>query len=100
MKLGLYCHLLNKDHYQFAAQTGATHIIAHLCNYFANPGKDGQPTDDSGGLGRAGSPLWSLDDLKALKADINGAGLELEAIENFDPAHWYDILLDGPEKAR
>ncbi|MFT5375774.1 MAG: mannonate dehydratase [Candidatus Latescibacterota bacterium] len=35
-----------------------------------------------------------------MKAEINGAGLELEAIENFDPAHWYDILLDGPEKAR
>ena len=25
-------------------------------------------------------------------------GLELEAIENFDPAHWHDILLDGPKK--
>jgi hypothetical protein len=29
---------------------------------------------------------------------INNAGLELEAIENFDPADWYDILLDGPNK--
>ena len=29
---------------------------------------------------------------------MNAAGLELEAIENFDPAHWYDILLDGPRK--
>ena len=24
--------------------------------------------------------------------------MELEAIENFDPAHWHDILLDGPKK--
>jgi len=24
--------------------------------------------------------------------------LELEAIENFDPAHWHDVLLDGPKK--
>jgi hypothetical protein len=29
---------------------------------------------------------------------INNAGLELETIENFDPADWYDILLDGPNK--
>jgi len=26
--------------------------------------------------------------------------LELEAIENFDPAHWHDILLDGPQRAK
>jgi mannonate dehydratase len=34
----------------------------------------------------------------ALRKEINDAGLELEAIENFDPAHWYDVLLDGPRK--
>ena len=27
-------------------------------------------------------------------------GLTWAAIENFDPAHWYDILLDGPKKHR
>jgi mannonate dehydratase len=26
--------------------------------------------------------------------------LELEAIENFDPAHWHDVLLDGPKKPK
>ena len=34
----------------------------------------------------------------ALKKEIESHGLKWEAIENFDPAHWYDILLDGPEK--
>ena len=29
---------------------------------------------------------------------MNEAGLALEAIEHFDPAHWYDVLLDGPQK--
>jgi mannonate dehydratase len=29
---------------------------------------------------------------------VNAAGLVLEAIENFDPAHWHDVLLDGPKK--
>ena len=42
--------------------------------------------------------LWTYEELAALKRQINAAGLELEAIENFDPAHWHDVLLDGPRK--
>lgn len=34
-----------------------------------------------------------------MKGQIDAAGLQLEAIENFDPAHWHDVLLDGPKKA-
>ena len=30
---------------------------------------------------------------------ITAEGLELEALENFEPAHWYDVLLDGPRRA-
>jgi mannonate dehydratase len=30
---------------------------------------------------------------------VNGEGLELEALENFAPAHWHDVLLDGPHRA-
>ena len=96
--LGLYRHLLNSDHYQFAVQAGATHIVAHLCDYFAHGKRDGQPTGDGGGWGLAGSPLWTVDELIALRREVNEAGLTLEAIENFDPAHWYDVLLDGPRK--
>jgi mannonate dehydratase len=49
----------------------------------------------------AGDPLrlWTLDELIAIRKEANAAGLELEAVENFDPAHWYDVLLDGPRKA-
>lgn len=101
--LGLYRHQLNEEHYQFAKQCGCTHIIAHLVDYFrsprCNPGD--QPVGDDTGWGAAGDPaaLWTHQDLAALKRDINAAGLELEAIENFDPAHWHDVLLDGPQKA-
>ena len=42
--------------------------------------------------------LWTFEELAAIKKEINAAGLELEAIENFDPAHWHDVLLDGPKK--
>ena len=36
--------------------------------------------------------------MREIKKQIEQAGLIWEAIENFDPAHWYDVLLDGPRK--
>src|SRR5262245_57819313 len=100
--LGLYRHMLTRENFQFARQAGATHVVAHLVDYFKGgvSGGAGQPTGSDGGWGRAGDPnqLWTVEELQALRRDINGAGLELEAIENFDPAHWHDILLDGPSK--
>jgi mannonate dehydratase len=101
--LGLYRHQLNGEHYRFAKQCGCTHIVAHLVDYFKSsrgnqPGD--QPVGDDCGWGLAGDPnrLWTYEDLAALKKEINAAGLELEAIENFDPTHWHDVLLDGPQK--
>jgi mannonate dehydratase len=101
--LGLYRHMLTRENFQFARQAGATHVVAHLVDYFKagayNP-SDNQPTGSEQGWGQAGDPnqLWTLDELVALRREVNAEGLELEAIENFDPAHWYDVLLDGPRK--
>ena len=50
------------------------------------------------GTGRGSKQDLDLQKLAAIKKEINAVGLELEAIENFDPAHWYDVLLDGPKK--
>lgn len=103
--LGLYRHQLNEEHYRFAKQCGCTRIVAHLVDYFRSsrsnqPGD--QPVGDDAGWGLAGDPerLWTYEELAALKRQVNAAGLELEAIENFDPAHWHDVLLDGPQKDR
>jgi mannonate dehydratase len=101
--LGLYRHALTQDNFQFARQAGATHIVAHLVDYFkggAHNPQDNQPTGTERGWGLAGDPerLWPLEELVGLRREINACGLELEAIENFDPAHWHDILLDGPKK--
>ncbi len=103
--LGLYRHQLNREHYDFARQCGCTHLVIHLVDYFRSsrsnqPGD--QPVGDDTGWGLAGDPerLWSAEELKAIRKGINEAGLELEAIENFDPAHWHDVLLDGPRKAQ
>lgn len=101
--LGLYRHMLTPDQFRFARQIGATHIVAHLVDYFksgAHVTRDNQPTGASGGWGLAGDPnvLWSVEELIALRRNVEAEGLKLEAIENFDPAHWHDILLDGPKK--
>ncbi|WPU92202.1 mannonate dehydratase [Mucilaginibacter sabulilitoris] len=101
--LGLYKHMLNKQHFDFAKQCGCTHLIVHLVDYF-NKGNqisnNDQPIGDGSGWGKAGDPdkIWSVEELLDLKREINSSGLELEAIENFDPANWHDILLDGPRK--
>ena len=101
--LGLYKHMLTGDNYRFARQAGATAIVAHLVDYFrqgdGNP-DDNQPTGGAAGWGRAGDPdrLWTVDELRALRREIEAEGLRLEAIENLDPAHWHDVLLDGPRR--
>lgn len=103
--LGLYKHMLNKQHFDFAKQCGCTHLIVHLVDYF-NKGNqisnNDQPIGDGSGWGIAGDPnkIWSVEELLNLKRAINSSGLELEAIENFDPANWHDILLDGPCKKK
>ncbi len=33
--LGLYRHMLTEDNLRFARQAGATHIVAHLVDYFS-----------------------------------------------------------------
>jgi mannonate dehydratase len=101
--LGLYRHMLTRENFQFARQAGATHIVAHLVDYFrggAHNPADSQPTGTASGWGLAGDPdhLWTVEELVALRKEVSVAGLELSAIENFDPAHWHDVLLDGPRK--
>jgi len=107
MKLGfgLYKHMLNEEHYKFAKQCGATHVIIHLVDYFNQGNKDSlnnQPVGAKGGWGIAGDPdkLWTVEEMVKIKEDLAKYDLVLEGIENFDPAHWHDILLDGPQRDR
>jgi mannonate dehydratase len=103
--LGLYRHMLTRENFQFACQAGATHVVAHLVDYFKggsqNPA-DNQPTGTEKGWGFAGDPqkLWTVEELTELRKSIEAEGLKLEAIENLDPAHWHDILLDGPKRSQ
>jgi mannonate dehydratase len=102
--LGLYRHMLNREYYDFARQAGCTHLVVHLVDYFnraaTNP-RNNQPTGakyDPWGVAGDPEKLWTVDELKQLRREIEDAGLVLAAIENLDPAHWHDILLDGPRR--
>lgn len=85
--LGLYTHILNRENLLFAKQAGATHIVAHT------PYSDSRKPGDY-------DAIWTYEELRDLRKMINDEGLELEAIENFLPVFWSDILLDGPRKAQ
>jgi len=102
--LGLYRYMLTREYYDFARQAGCTHVVAHLVDYFnqgsSNP-RNNQPTGAKyEPWGYAGDPgkVWTTNELKTLRKEVEDAGLSLAAIENLDPAHWHDILLDGPHR--
>src|SRR5438132_3225915 len=99
--LGLYRHMSTQDNFRFAKQAGATHIVAHLVDYFKGtvkiPSTNGKI---NWGISDNRDRLWTYEELRDLKKAINAEGLELAAIENFDPSHWYDVLLDGPYKRK
>jgi len=104
--LGLYRHMLTRDYYDFARQAGCTHLIIHLVDYFnqgaTNPCNN-QPTGakyDPWGVAGDTEKLWTVAEMTRIRKEIEAADLKLEAIENLDPAHWHDILLDGPQRPK
>ena len=62
---GLYRHMLDDAHFAFARQCGATHVVVHLCDYFAgrDAGRGDQPVGDDGGWGVAQGRLWTRQEL-------------------------------------
>jgi mannonate dehydratase len=96
--LGLYRRMLNADNFRFARQCGCTHIVAHLVDYFQGGQLHGTDEDTCWGVTPNRGKLWTEEELCDLVRSAADEGLEIAAIENFDPAHWYDVLLDGPAK--
>lgn len=95
--LGLYRHMLTEENFKFAKQAGCTHLVVHLANYYKEilPATDAQ---NNYGVSLEDDPIWELENLLKLKEKVEKEGLEIYAIENFSPADWYDVLLDGPKK--
>jgi mannonate dehydratase len=95
--LGLNPHMLNAENFRFARQAGATHIVMHPNIYHQVERAPGSKFA-GGGMLPDPRPPWTYEELSDLKAAMNAEGLVFEAIENFNPCHWHDILLDGPKK--
>ena len=98
--IGLSQKMLTADNFRFARQAGATHIVAHLLNFSvrkSNASASGTSERVAAGCD-PGESVWSAEGLCDLRRAINREGLELEALENFDPSHWSDVLLDGPRR--
>ncbi|MEX5927252.1 hypothetical protein [Providencia hangzhouensis] len=98
MKLGfgLYRHMLNDEHYAFAKQCGATHIVVHMVDYFNSNerfSRSDQPIGDNDGWGTAVGDVWTVDELIKIRDRMQEFGLTFYAIENFDPCHWDDIFV-------
>jgi mannonate dehydratase len=96
--LGLYRHMITEDNLRFAKQAGATHIVAHLVDYFSGGPRIPESVGRASGWGptrRVGLP-WTLAEIEQIKATVEKHGLVLHAVENLDPGHWHDVLLGGP----
>lgn len=103
MKLGfgLYRHMLDDEHFAFARQCGATHIVVHMVDYFHRNdrfSRSNQPVGDTQGWGTGQAEIWSTEELLDIRARMEKFDLTFFAIENFDPCHWDHILFDGPKK--
>jgi mannonate dehydratase len=98
--LGLYKHMLTRDNFKFAKQLGCSHLIVHLADYYSQEKGVVTATDENNnyGLSATFDPIWSLESMQSLQAMAKEEGLEIFGIENFSPADWYDVLLDGPKK--
>lgn len=98
--LGLFRDSLTPDNFRFAAQAGATHIVAHLAHYFSGKTPHLSRGDEAVGWGDCrNEPMWTYEFLSGLVSELAEHGLKLAAIENFSPNFWSDVLLDGPQKS-
>lgn len=98
--IGLYRHMLNPEHFRFAKQLGCSEVIVHLASYYSEKKGVVTATDDRNNYGDcdADDPIWTLQGLKDLVAMAAKEGVGIYGIENFNPADWYDVLLDGPRR--
>lgn len=98
--LGLYRHMLTDEYFAFARQCGCTHLIVHLADYYSNQIVTATNDKVNYGEAKALEGIWEEDSMIALQEKAGQHGLTIYGIENFSPADWYDVLLDGPERAR
>src|SRR5215211_5807909 len=93
---------LSEDGAAFAAQLGVTDVVVHFNDYSAGPGAEPYLTGEAVGplLRDCGNvALWDYETMADAVNLLARHGLRIAAVENFSPAFWSDILLDGPSRA-
>jgi mannonate dehydratase len=92
---------LREDGARFAAELGVGDVVIHFNNYGhasdAGPYIRGEAPGPILGDCR-NEPPWDLERMSGVVTMLARHGLRVAALENFSPAHWCDILLDGPQK--
>jgi mannonate dehydratase len=93
---------LSESGARFAAQLGVSDVVIHLNDYAAGPDAGAYLRGEAVGPvlkdGRGVAP-WDFETMAGAAAMLARHGLAIAALENFSPAFWSDILLDGPRRA-
>lgn len=91
---------ISSDGAKFCAQLGVHDVVLHLIDYIRGVDNTSFMAGNTGPDLRDVSEdvLWSRDMLEGLVSTMGEHGVRIEALENFSPKFWHDILLDGPEK--
>jgi len=92
---------LSEDGAAFAAQLGVADVVVHFNDYAAGP--DAEPYLRGEAIGPIlkdcrNVPLWDYEMMTSAASMLARHGLQIAALENFSPAFWTDILLDGPKR--
>lgn len=96
--IGLYRHMLTEENFQFARQCGCTHVIIHLAEYYKDEIVTATDERKNYGVSRQHDPVWQYENMVCIREKAKKYGLTVYGIENFAPADWYDVLLDGPKR--
>lgn len=99
--LGLRGENVTRENIAFAAQLGCTDIVVTPFRFHRLPeGSLWYQRDSSLRYAQSDPEAWSVERLKGISRQAAVWGLSFRTIENFDPADYCDIMLDGPRKTR
>jgi mannonate dehydratase len=93
---------LSEDGALFASQLGVTDVVIHFNDYAAGPDADPYLRGEAVGpilKDCPGVALWDYEMMSGVTSMLARYGLKVAALENFSPAFWSEILLDGPDRA-
>src|ERR687894_1606697 len=92
---------LSENGAMFAAQLGVSDVVIHFNDYSAGPGAEPYLSGEAVGpilKDCRNVALWDYETMAGAAAMLARHGLRIAALENFSPAFWSDILLDGPNR--